>query len=262
MNEATERDVIVKNPCRTVEPPKLNKVNPNALGAKGRAAVINEIMSDPTDAAHIGYALALLMGMRSGEICALKWRYVDLEQRVLHIVYSLGRDNSSKGANRWYLKEPKTGGSQRTLDIPEELVEPLSIRLEAAKEQAAEQNLDYLEYFVIGFDDGSPMNGDALTHRWQKTAIALQLKGTTDGKRPTFHDLRHTWATKQVHDGTDIKTVSAIMGHSNAAMTLNIYTSADRELNKRSMQRGASSMFEEAERYAAEAVPDATGDQE
>lgn len=54
----------------------------------------------------------------------------------------------------------------------------------------------------------------------------LDLVGTT-GKRITLHDLRHTYATYLVAAGTDIKTVSSLMGHANAAMTLNTYASAD-----------------------------------
>jgi hypothetical protein len=51
----------------------------------------------------------------------------------------------------------------------------------------------------------------------------------TQGRVPTFHDLRHTFATYAIAEGVDVKTVSSILGHSNAAMTLNIYASADPE---------------------------------
>ena len=49
----------------------------------------------------------------------------------------------------------------------------------------------------------------------------------TQGRRPTFHDLRHTSATFSITEGIDVKTVSSILGHANAAMTLNIYASTD-----------------------------------
>jgi len=53
-----------------------------------------------------------------------------------------------------------------------------------------------------------------------------QLVGT-QGRVPTFHDLRHTFATAAIAEGVDVKTVSSILGHTNAAMTLNVYASAD-----------------------------------
>lgn len=54
----------------------------------------------------------------------------------------------------------------------------------------------------------------------------MEIKGIK-GTRPTFHDLRHTFATVAIKGGADVKTVSSLMGHANAAMTLNTYASAD-----------------------------------
>ena len=55
----------------------------------------------------------------------------------------------------------------------------------------------------------------------------------TQGRRPTFHDLRHTFATYAISECMDVKTVSSILGHTSAAMTLNIYASADPSLKRR-----------------------------
>jgi integrase len=55
----------------------------------------------------------------------------------------------------------------------------------------------------------------------------------TEGKRCTFHDLRHTFATAAIAAGVDVKTVSSILGHANAAMTLNVYASADPDAKRR-----------------------------
>lgn len=65
-----------------------------------------------------------------------------------------------------------------------------------------------------------------LSKAWKSIADSMGLVGT-QGRRPTFHDLRHTFATYAISEGIDVKTVSSILGHSSAAMTLNIYASAD-----------------------------------
>lgn len=65
-----------------------------------------------------------------------------------------------------------------------------------------------------------------LSRGWKTLSDSMGLVGT-QGRRPTFHDLRHTFATYAIAEGVDVKTVSSILGHSNAAMTLNIYASAD-----------------------------------
>ena len=54
----------------------------------------------------------------------------------------------------------------------------------------------------------------------------------TQGRRPTFHDLRHTFAADAIAKGVDVKTVRPILGHSNAAMTFNIYASADADAKR------------------------------
>lgn len=253
MQLAVDRDKLTKDPTRTVKAPKVAKVNPNALDAMGRAKALQHIeleLQHPTEnPAFTGYALALLMGMRQGEICGLKWRYVDLEHGTLKIREALGHDNDAKGADHWYTKEPKSETSRRDLDIPEQLITPLKKLKAKAIEDALKQGADFNDFYVIGFADGSPMNGDMLSTRWRKTASSLGLKGT-QGKRPTFHDLRHTFATASITSGKDVKTVSSILGHYDASMTLNIYASADPNAKKAAMQGTADSMYQEAKEHA------------
>jgi integrase len=80
--------------------------------------------------------------------------------------------------------------------------------------------------YVLGGVDGSSMSPAMVLKGWRTLSDSMGLVGT-QGKRPTFHDLRHTFATYAIAEGVDVKTVSSILGHSNAAMTLNIYASAD-----------------------------------
>ena len=69
----------------------------------------------------------------------------------------------------------------------------------------------------------------------------LNLIGT-QGKPPKFHDLRHTFATRAIANGVDVKSVSSILGHANAAMTLNIYASADPDATRRAMDAVAKTI--------------------
>ena len=89
--------------------------------------------------------------------------------------------------------------------------------------------------YVLGDIRGGFMRPNTIWQRWRNLAEALELKGTR-GTRPTFHDLRHTFATMAVAAHVDIKAISASMGHSNAAMTLNIYADATAEGKQRAAQ--------------------------
>lgn len=228
MRQAVDRDRLVKDPTRGVKNPKQVHRNPNALDAAGRAKAAQFIALDPAKPLNVGFALALYMGLREGEICGLMWKCVDLDSQTLSIERTIGRDGS-----KWYIKEPKNGGSRRKLFIPTIVFEMLKARYADAKAQCLQLGNPFNgDMFVTGGADGSFMQPHYLSHRWRIAADALELIGT-EGNRPTFHDLRHTFATAAITAGADVKTVSSMMGHANAAMTLNTYASADDEAKKR-----------------------------
>lgn len=86
--------------------------------------------------------------------------------------------------------------------------------------------------YVLGDLDGY-LSPDTLSKGWSAIAKAVGVKGT-EGRIPTFHDLRHTWATRYLAEGGDVKTASSVLGHANAAITLNTYASADPDAKRRS----------------------------
>ena len=97
------------------------------------------------------------------------------------------------------------------------------------------------DLYVLGKVDGSNLAPHALWEAWKVIAASLGLVGT-QGKAPTFHDLRHTFATAAISEGVDVKSVSSILGHPNAAMTLNIYASADPDAKRRAAETVSEAM--------------------
>ena len=245
LSQAVERELIRKNPARSVKGPRITASRPNALDGSGRAKVTSFIAIDPASPTNVGFALALYLGMREEEICGLQWRHVDLETRTISIERAIGHKKDGKGKNEDYLKATKNGSSRRTLPIPDPLLSPLSERRRHCIGASMRYGLELEDMFVIGRDDGTWMPTHYISTQWRKTAGILGLVGT-EGKRPTFHDLRHTFATAAISMGTDVKTVSSILGHANAAMTLNVYASADEDAKR----RGVASIAEQLEREA------------
>lgn len=233
MTQAVERDRLLKNPTRTVKPPKLPKPKPNALDERGRAILLSVLDTPNLDSPILlGVKMALFTGMREGEICALRWMDVDLNAKALDICQAIGCADG-----HYYVKEPKTGGSARTIFVPAELAADLSKRRANVERACLAAGRRFLEsFYVLGGIDGDFLKPHEISIRWKNLANSLELVGT-QGKRPTFHDLRHTFATAAIANGIDVKTVSSALGHSNAAMTLNTYASADPDAKRRAADK-------------------------
>ena len=243
MRDATLCRRIDYNPVDLVDKIKADRKEPNALDAAERARLIDDLFSDAqraneSPALRLGIILALFTAMREGEICGLRWRNVDLQLGVIKVREAVGRDGEGS-----YLKAPKTATSRRDIPIPQALIGELREHRRQWLRLCGAAGVPFSEsFFVLGDIDGSHLEPRLLYRAWKRRVERLGLMGN-QGKVPTFHDLRHTFATAAVASGTDIKSVSSIMGHSNAAMTLNIYASSDPEAKRRAMERMSAEMM-------------------
>ena len=244
MKQAVERDELPRDPTRTVKAPKPDEGKPNALDERGRGKVAAFVDIEPTDPVSIAIRLALFCGLRRGEICGLRWRNVDTKGLTLRVVESVGiaskadlRGNATNlDFSGLYIKEPKNKKSARVVSFPESVGRALSARRAAMLEECLKAGVPFDDgMFVCGDVEGKPMHPHQLYRRWTATAEALGLVGT-QGNAVTFHDLRHTYATTAIAHGIDVKTVSESMGHTNAAMTLNRYASADPDAARRASE--------------------------
>ncbi len=222
MTQAVYNEVLLRNPCDGIKPPKKTKEKEgiNALTAKGYRDTLTLLAALSQTPVTVGSRIALFTGMREGEICALKWKDVDLDNKVLWVRGAIGR-----GEGGTYEKVPKNN-KMRDVPIPDSLVAILKEWLKAQQAEFRElgQTVGASDY-VIGDVQGY-FSPDSLSKGWKAIAGTIGIKGT-EGRLPSFHDLRHTWATRYLAAGGDVKTAASVLGHANAAMTLNVYASAD-----------------------------------
>jgi integrase len=157
--------------------------------------------------------LAVLCGLRRGEIAALRWRSVDLANAQLAVVESAEQMNGSVR-----LKDTKSGRA-RTVAISSTVIEELKAhRLRQAQDMLKLGVRLTDDGFVAALEDGSPMQPTFITHEWVRVISATALP------RVRFHDLRHAHATHMLASGIHPKVVSERLGHSKVGITLDLYS--------------------------------------
>ncbi|MGW4811668.1 site-specific integrase [Kitasatospora cineracea] len=165
---------------------------------------------------HTLYVLALMLGMRRGELLGLRWSSVDLERGTLTVSTNLQRVD---GELRLVL--PKTLSSERTLPLPAPVLAALVDHRERQAVERAAADMDWQENdLVFPSRIGTPYEPDNLRRSWHAVRGRLGL----DDLR--FHDLRHTCITLLLDLGVPPHIVREIAGHSDVGVTMKVYAHA------------------------------------
>lgn len=172
--------------------------------------IVQYVISNPAPR-NLGILIALCTGMRIGELCALKWENVDIENRLIKVRSTVSRIYEvSEGRPQTHIEfsRPKTIDSNRDIPIQRDLYGILK------KYRSVANN----DYFVIS---GSDHLSEPRTYRnYYRDFILNKVKL---GRCIKFHGLRHTFATRLIENGAEVTAVSKIMGHSDVSITMNLY---------------------------------------
>lgn len=155
---------------------------------------------------YIGIVICLYTGIRLGELLALTWNDIDLNSGIMNITKTAYRIKEN-GTPRIVVDKPKTRNSSRIIPLPKQLIEIL-------KQVKKKSN----SLYVLSTRNGGMVG----TREYQKTYQRILAK--LDIPYKNFHSLRHTFATRAVEMGMDVKTLSEILGHKNPMITLQRYT--------------------------------------
>ena len=202
---ARDMEYIEENPCVRVRRTKAEAKKIEAFTIEEQRAIEAEIARSGDRRLH-GIFLCLYTGLRIGELLGLTWNDVDLDRGVIKITKTVYREKNDSGTWQLCVDTPKTKASDRVIPLPEYVTNMLR------------QDYEYAQTpYVVENKKGERMSIRSYQYIFEK------LTEHAGVRKLNFHALRHTFATRAIECGMDIKTVADIMGHQNASITLNRY---------------------------------------
>jgi len=204
-----------------VERPSIKQPNVNVLSDREYHKLLANLLID-TNSKKLGLVIAMLTGIRQGELCALQWKDIDFHNEVIHITKTIQRiavtDETDSRKTKIIIDTPKSDKSVRMIPIPSLLLKKL-----------LDFKDDNEKYILTG-------GKSYIEPRNYQTFFKKMLKsyGLPDSN---FHVLRHTFATTAVEKGMDIKTLSAILGHADVCFTMKMYVHPSMERKKDQMEK-------------------------
>ena len=209
LDQAVRERLIQTNPSEGCKLPKIEKKEmkvllPEQIGDYLREAGKRGLLP--------AFYLELTSGLRRGELLALLWTDLDIENQTISVTKQVNRVNG-----QLKVSQPKTPNSIRTIPIPKQAVDLLVLEHEKHPDSP---------YLFPSPKTGTMYDPDAFRHIHEKILDAAGIGHIR------FHDLRHTFATLSLQNGVDVKTLSNTLGHYSAGFTLDTYTHVTQRMRR------------------------------
>ncbi len=213
LDHAVEWEYVARNVCDLAHAPRLVRKRKAQFLTKEQALQLLKALQGQQLEALV--SLALATGMRRGELLALRWSEVDMENGSIWVQRTVDR----LPGYGYHESEPKSDSSRRFILLPSRMVEVLkqhrAKQLEAQQQAGSKwQNLD----LVFSGSGGGFIGLNRINQRFNAAVKAAGLPAMR------FHDLRHSAATLLLTMGVHPKVVQELLGHSRISMTMDLYS--------------------------------------
>lgn len=205
LHQALVLEMISKDNSNLIKMPTVQEKLVEAFEIEEQNKVVDYCMSSKKPN-HFGIVLCFYTGLRIGELLALTWNDIDFDRKTMSINKSVfyTKINGKYGT---VIDTPKTKHSIRVIPLPKQILDKLKEIKKSSKSK-----------YVLTTRDNKMMN----VRTYQRTFERILKKLNVTVKN--FHSLRHTFATRAIEMGMDVKTLSEILGHKNPVVTLTRYT--------------------------------------
>lgn len=216
LDDAVKNGMIVNNPCRRVTlPPMTAPTRNHDILTVEEAAHFLELLENEPPQYRMFFNLAIFTGMRRGELLGLEWSDIDFEACTIDV----NRTSQYTRRSSVYTDTPKTENSVRVIKITQRLCD----MLQAYKQIQNKQRSDLGDQWHDCGRLFTRWNGEPLFPTSPLNWL-YRFCERTGMRQITIHSLRHLHASLLINAGTDVATVSSVLGHSTPTVTLNTYT--------------------------------------
>lgn len=193
-----------------------------AVLSKDEQRILESVLLTNMDETKLGIYISLYTGLRIGEICALSWEDIDITNRIIYVRHTVTRirvNENGKSVTKNSIGTPKTKSSLRCVPICSALAHVLNDCLpNVTSEYVVSNNAGFV----------SPRTFE---YRYKKILKEGRISFIN------YHGLRHTFATRCIESGVDVKSLSEILGHANVSITLNTYVHSSMDLKKAQLEK-------------------------
>ncbi len=211
LDVAVKERLIARNPTNGTTIPRVTRTEKQVLNNEQLDKFLNAIKQEPYW--YDFFYVEIMLGLRRGEICGLKWSDINFVDGTL----SVKRSVSHKKGGGVTIGETKTDAGMRRILLPTSVATLL-------KEKRANAVSEWV--FPHHMNPSEPLRPNSAYTKLKSILKRANLPSIR------FHDLRHTFATHAMQGGVDAKTLASILGHTDASFTLDTYTHVTGDMQK------------------------------
>ncbi|WP_294379040.1 site-specific integrase [uncultured Clostridium sp.] len=243
---AYNNDMIIKDFTKALILPKISEEDKlkkdkkiHAFTKEEQKIYIEGIKNSPYE---LIFLMALYTGLRQSELLALTWNDIDFKNNIVSVnkiaKYQKIINREGTGGTKIVVQTPKSTSSIRKVPIPQALVNKLKQHRAKLNESKLVFGKSFNDKNLIFYNPKSDYYSGKLIYYYFEKSIK-DINKVLENKLPmlTFHDLRHTYATRLFELGENPKTVQELLGHSSISVTLNIYTHVMEEAKQNTVNK-------------------------